>query len=62
MRLAPTRVGPLVLLAAVVAASIGLTVAGLVAERWCMIPPEDDDEGPASAGGGHRGGSEPSPA
>jgi hypothetical protein len=48
--------------AAVVAASIGLTVAGLVAERWCMIPPEDDDEGPASAGGGHRGGSEPSPA
>jgi polyferredoxin len=26
-----------------VLASIGLLVAGLVAERWCRIPPEDDD-------------------
>ena len=32
-----------------VLASLGLTVAGLVAERWCMIPPEDDD--PASGPG-----------
>lgn len=31
--------------------SLGLTVAGLVAERWCMIPPEDDDptRGPGEA-------------
>ena len=55
--------------AAVVLASLGLAVAGLVAERWCMIPPEDDDEGGAggpdrSTRGGRRGrpGSEPSPA
>lgn len=27
----------------VVLTSLGLTVAGLVAERWCMIPPDDDD-------------------
>ena len=34
-----------------VLASLGLTVAGLVAERWCMIPPEDDDptRGPGEA-------------
>ncbi len=43
--------------AAVVLASVGLTVAGLVAERWCMIPPEDGDEQ-----GGSRGGRQPSPA
>lgn len=46
--------------AAVVLASLGLMVAGLVAERWCVIPPEN------GAGGGHGGqghaGPEPSPA
>lgn len=46
--------------AAVVLASLGLAVAGLVAERWCMIPPEDDDQ--AGGPGAHRGGGEPSPA
>lgn len=46
---------------AVVLASLGLTVAGLVAERWCMIPPEDDDD--ENGGPRRRGrGSEPSPA
>lgn len=60
--------GRTVAAAAVVLASLGLTVAGLVAERWCMIPPEDDDgDGPGAADGGGRGrrghpGSEPSPA
>ena len=49
--------------AAVVLASLGLMVAGLVAERWCVIPPGN------GAGGGHGGrvgeghaGPEPSPA
>jgi hypothetical protein len=45
--------------AAIVLASLALTVAGLVAERWCMIPPEDDDD--AGGAAGHHG-SEPSPA
>ncbi len=41
--------------AGVVLASLGLAVAGLVAERWCMIPPEDDDDGsPGGGRGGHR--------
>jgi len=53
--------------AAVVLASLGLTVAGLVAERWCVIPPEDDDEGGPGGGrsrGRRRGypGTEPRPA
>ncbi len=53
--------------AAVVLASVGLTAAGLVAERWCMIPPEDDDNGgpgTSGSGGGRRAhpGSDPSPA
>ena len=49
---------------AVVLASVGLTVAGLVAERWCMIPPEDDDERGAGGRGRRQGhpGAEPSPA
>lgn len=25
--------------------SIALTVAGLVAERWCLVPPDDDEPG-----------------
>lgn len=49
--------------AAVVLASVGLTVAGLVAERWCMIPPEDDDDGDPGGPAPRRGrGGEPSPA
>ncbi len=39
-----------------VLASLALSVAGLLAERWCMIPPEDDDE--TRRGGG----TQPSPA
>lgn len=38
--------GRVALTAAVVLASLAVTLAGLVAERWCMLPPEDDDEGP----------------
>ncbi|MFC5382585.1 DUF3180 family protein [Aquipuribacter nitratireducens] len=38
--------GRVALTAAVVLASLAVTVAGLVAERWCMLPPEDDDDGP----------------
>ena len=49
--------------AAVVLASLGLMVAGLVAERWCVIPPDD---GPGGGHGGRGGqghaGPEPSPA
>lgn len=50
--------------AAVVLASLGLTVAGLVAERWCMIPPEDDDGGgtPDARPRRRDPGEEPSPA
>jgi hypothetical protein len=43
----PERVA---LTAAVLLASVALTVAGLVAERWCMIPPEDDDDLPPPDG------------
>lgn len=43
---------------AVVLASLALTGAGLLAERWCMIPPEDDDED----GPGRSGGRQPNPA
>lgn len=33
-------------------AAVALAVVGLVAERWCEVPPSDDDEGGPSAATG----------
>ncbi|WP_336921286.1 DUF3180 domain-containing protein [Aquipuribacter sp. SD81] len=48
----PTQPERVATTAAVLLASLALLVAGLVAERWCMIPPEDDDEDRHGHGGG----------
>lgn len=32
--------------------AIALAVIGLVAERWCEVPPPDDDEGPGASAAG----------
>lgn len=43
----PTQQSAMWLAAALALASVGLASAGLVAQEWCRIPPEDDDRSPA---------------
>lgn len=38
-----------------VLASVAISVAGLVVQRWCRVPPSDDDQGGAPGAGGQGG-------
>ncbi|MGF1663684.1 MAG: DUF3180 domain-containing protein [Kineosporiaceae bacterium] len=42
----PAQTGRAVAVLLAVVASVGLLVAGMLAERWCRIPPEDDAREP----------------
>lgn len=44
----------LVMAALAAAAAVGIIVAGLVVQRWCRVPPSDDDDGAPGAGPGSR--------
>ncbi len=46
-----SRVTHLVLAGIATLAAVGLAVAGLVVQRWCRVPPQDDDEPPADPAG-----------
>jgi len=39
-----------VALAVVAAGAVVQLIAGLVAEHWCVLPPDDDDDAPVRAG------------